>query len=126
MGLAKKNSIILVDYANQLRGEGKDSRMAMAEAGPVRLRPILMTSTATVMAAVPAALSLGPGGEIRAPMAVAVIGGIAVSTALSLFVVPAFYVAVDRGLLRVRSLFRPRKRQRGDREPGSPEGVGIG
>jgi multidrug efflux pump subunit AcrB len=105
MGIAKKNSIILVDYANQLRGEGLDSRTAMERAGPVRLRPILMTSVATVMAAVPAALSLGPGGEIRAPMAVAVIFGIVVSTALSLFVVPAFYLVTDRGIARVRRLF---------------------
>ena len=87
----------------------------MREAGPVRLRPILMTSTATVMAAVPAALSLGPGGEIRAPMAIAVIGGMAVSTALSLFVVPAFYVATDHGLSRVKklgSLFKSRASKR--------------
>jgi multidrug efflux pump len=111
MGIAKKNSIILVDYANHLRREGHDSRTAMERAGPVRLRPILMTSTATVMAAVPAALSLGPGGEIRAPMAVAVIGGIAVSTALSLFVVPAFYVVSDRGVARVGRLFARRRRQ---------------
>jgi multidrug efflux pump len=108
MGIAKKNSIILVDYANQLREAGKDSLAAMTEAGPTRLRPILMTSVATVMAAVPAALSLGPGGEIRAPMAVAVIGGMVLSTALSLFVVPAFYVVVDRAILRVRGMFGSR------------------
>jgi multidrug efflux pump subunit AcrB len=109
MGIAKKNSIILVDYANQLRREGHDTLTAMQRAGPVRLRPILMTSVATVMAAVPAALSLGPGGEIRAPMAVAVIGGIVVSTALSLFVVPAFYVVTDRVVARVGRLFTRRR-----------------
>jgi len=100
MGIAKKNSIILVDYANQLRERGvaNDATEAMRQAGPVRLRPILMTSGATILAAVPLALNLGPGGEVRAPMAIAVIGGVVVSTALSLVVVPAFYVMVDRFL----------------------------
>jgi multidrug efflux pump len=67
----------------------------MIEAGPTRLRPILMTSIATMMAAVPAASGLGAGSETRTPMAIAVIGGLVVSTALSLFVVPAFYVVAD-------------------------------
>lgn len=96
MGIVKKNSIILVDYANQLREEGADAKTAMLRAGPVRLRPILMTSVSTLMAAVPAALALGPGSEIRSPMAISVIGGLIVSTALSLLVVPAFYVVADR------------------------------
>jgi multidrug efflux pump subunit AcrB len=96
MGIVKKNSIILVDFANQLRDQGRSAPDAMLHAGPVRLRPILMTSVATFMAAVPPALQLGPGSEIRAPMAYAVIGGLIVSTALSLVVVPAFYVVADR------------------------------
>jgi len=97
MGIAKKNSIILVDYAQQLRAEGLNAHEAMMKAGPIRLRPILMTSLATMMAAVPSALSLGPGSETRGPMAIAIIGGLIVSTALSLMVVPAFYVVADRG-----------------------------
>jgi multidrug efflux pump len=97
MGIVKKNSIILVDYASELREkEGLDARTAMLRAGPVRLRPILMTAVATLMAAVPSALGLGPGAETRAPMADAVIGGLVLSTALSLLVVPAFYVVADR------------------------------
>ncbi len=96
MGIVKKNSIILVDYTNQLKGKGLSTLEALERAGPVRLRPILMTSIATMMAAVPAALSLGPGAEVRRPMAVAVIGGLVVSTALSLLVVPAFYLLADR------------------------------
>jgi len=96
LGIVKKNSIILVDYANQLREGGLGAREAMRQAGPVRLRPILMTSIATLMAAVPAALSLGAGAETRGPMAIAVIGGLVVSTGLSLLVVPAFYVVADR------------------------------
>ncbi len=96
LGIVKKNSIILVDYANQLREGGADAMQAMLEAGPVRLRPILMTSIATLMAAIPPALGLGPGAEIRTPMALAVIGGLIVSTVLSLLVVPSFYVVADR------------------------------
>lgn len=101
MGIAKKNSIILVDYTNKLRERGKGWREAVLEACPVRLRPILMTSTATIAGAAPAALSLGPGAELRLPMALSVIGGIAISTLFTLFVVPAFYGAVEdvRGLL---------------------------
>jgi hydrophobe/amphiphile efflux-1 (HAE1) family protein len=96
MGIVKKNSIILVDYANEVRGHDKcDAREAMRRAGPVRLRPILMTAVATLMAAVPSALGLGPGAETRGPMADAIIGGLALSTLLSLFVVPAFYVVAD-------------------------------
>jgi hydrophobe/amphiphile efflux-1 (HAE1) family protein len=102
MGIVKKNSIILVDYANQQREQGLDARAAMLAAGPVRLRPIMMTSIATMMAALPSALQLGPGAEIRAPMAIAVIGGLVVSTALSLLVVPAFYVLADRAVRAVR------------------------
>ncbi|WP_437774995.1 efflux RND transporter permease subunit [Sorangium sp. So ce1097] len=132
MGIVKKNSIILVDYALEVRGgHGKgeghvmDARAAMLRAGPVRLRPILMTSTATLMAAVPAALALGPGSEIRAPMAAAVIGGLVLSTALSLLVVPAFYVLADDVQGRVARL-RARRAQRrapaGPAHPAAPEG----
>ncbi|GMU65041.1 MAG: acriflavin resistance protein [Acidobacteriota bacterium] len=96
MGIVKKNSIILVDYTNQLRERGRDALAALLEAGPVRMRPILMTSTATMMAAVPVALGLGAGSETRAPMAIAVIGGLIVSTVLSLLVVPGFYLLADR------------------------------
>ena len=97
MGIVKKNSIILVDYANEVRAEGHlGAREAMLKAGPVRLRPILMTAVATLMAAVPSAMGLGPGSETRGPMADAVIGGLVLSTALSLLVVPAFYVVADR------------------------------
>jgi multidrug efflux pump subunit AcrB len=96
MGIVKKNSIILVDYANNYKGQGLSARDAMEKAGPIRLRPILMTATATMMAAIPPALGLGPGSEIRVPMAIGVIGGLVVSTILSLIVVPSFYVIADR------------------------------
>jgi hydrophobe/amphiphile efflux-1 (HAE1) family protein len=103
MGIVKKNSIILVDYTNQLRERGLDTLSALLKAGPVRLRPILMTSTATMMAAIPPAAGIGSGSEIRAPMGVAVIGGLIVATVLSLLVVPAFYLVTDRIRERVRS-----------------------
>ena len=108
MGIAKKNSIILVDYANRKREEGLEPSAAMETAGPVRLRPILMTSIATLMAAVPAALGLGEGSETRVPMAIAVIGGLVLSTTLSLLVVPAFYVLAERAVRKLRRLFRPK------------------
>ncbi|MBN2439085.1 MAG: efflux RND transporter permease subunit, partial [Deltaproteobacteria bacterium] len=98
MGIVKKNSIILVDYANQFREQGLNASEAMHKAGPIRLRPILMTAIATLMAAVPPALGIGPGSEIRMPMAIAVIGGLVLSTILSLVVVPSFYVVADRGV----------------------------
>ncbi|WP_437275026.1 efflux RND transporter permease subunit [Sorangium sp. So ce375] len=145
MGIVKKNSIILVDHAIEVRrdgghtahegadregadgdgaGEAIDARGAMLRAGPVRLRPILMTSIATLMAAVPSALALGPGAEIRAPMAAAVIGGLVVSTALSLLVVPAFYVVADDVQGRV-ARFRARRREHhapaGPAHPAAPE-----
>jgi hydrophobe/amphiphile efflux-1 (HAE1) family protein len=102
MGIVKKNSIILVDYTNQLRERGLDTLNALLKAGPVRLRPILMTSIATMMAAIPPAAGIGSGSEIRAPMGVAVIGGLIVATVLSLLVVPAFYLVTDRIAARLR------------------------
>ncbi|MFP5247474.1 MAG: efflux RND transporter permease subunit, partial [Thermoanaerobaculia bacterium] len=105
MGIAKKNSIILVDYAVQAQRDGASALDAMLKAGPIRLRPILMTTMATMMAAIPPALALGPGAETRGPMAVTIIGGLVVSTALSLLVVPAFFVVADRIKTKLATLF---------------------
>jgi len=91
MGIVKKNSILLVDFTNQMRAQGKPVREALEMACPVRLRPILMTSLATVAAAIPPALAVGPGAEVRIPMSVTVIGGVIVSTVFTLFVVPCVY-----------------------------------
>ncbi|MBI1910121.1 MAG: efflux RND transporter permease subunit [Deltaproteobacteria bacterium] len=96
MGIAKKNSILLVDFTNQMRRQGKPLQEALMTACPVRLRPILMTSVSTIAAAIPPALALGPGSETRIPMAIAVIGGVLVSTGLTLFVVPATYSLLAR------------------------------
>jgi hydrophobe/amphiphile efflux-1 (HAE1) family protein len=91
MGIVKKNSILLVEFTNQKRAEGMEVDEALRTACPIRLRPILMTSFATVAAALPAALAMGPGAELRIPMAVVVIGGVLFSTLLTLFVVPCAY-----------------------------------
>ena len=91
MGIVKKNSILLVDFTNQKRAEGFNTREALLAACPVRLRPIIMTSVATVAGAVPAAISKGQGSETMVPMAVAIIGGVIASTILTLFVVPCAY-----------------------------------
>jgi HAE1 family hydrophobic/amphiphilic exporter-1 len=96
MGIVKKNSILLVDFTNQSREQGRDARSALLEACPTRLRPILMTSIATISAAIPPALAIGPGAETRIPMALTIIGGVAVSTALTLFVVPCLYSLLSK------------------------------
>ncbi len=127
MGLVKKNSIILVDYTNQLRGEGLSVTDAVLKACPIRLRPILMTSIATVAGAVPAALGLGPGAETRAPMARGIIGGIVLSTLITLVLVPVFYVLVER--LRAASgrlLVVPEPREEPSRLPAVAEMAGVG
>lgn len=91
IGIAKKNSIMLVEFANQLRQRGMGKLESIKQAAELRFRPILMTSIATVTAAIPPALNFGPGAETRIPMALAVIGGVIVSTALTLIVVPILY-----------------------------------
>ena len=95
-GLVKKNSIILVDYTNHLRAEGHSLIDAVLIACPTRLRPILMTSLATIAGALPLAFGVGPGAETRAPLARSIIGGSVLSTAVTLIIVPLFYVLFDR------------------------------
>ncbi len=106
MGIVKKNSIILIDYTLQLKATGLTPLQAVSRAAPIRLRPILMTSAATLMAAVPAAVGLGQGSEVRTPMAISVIGGVILSTILSLLVVPCFYVFTDRVQTRLIAVYR--------------------
>lgn len=91
MGIVKKNAILLVEFTTLKRDQGMEKRAALVEACPQRIRPILMTSFATIAGAVPLAFSLGPGSEALGPMAIAVIGGTLVSTFLTLLVVPPFY-----------------------------------
>ncbi len=96
MGLVTKNAILLVDFANGERESGKSTFDALVAAGGIRLRPILMTTGATIFGMLPVAMALSEGGETRAPMAMAVIGGMLTSTVLTLVVVPVVYLLFDR------------------------------
>jgi HAE1 family hydrophobic/amphiphilic exporter-1 len=118
-GLVGKNAILLVDYTNHLRRAGLPRAEALLQAGPTRLRPILMTSSALILAMLPLAARLGDGGEWRAPLAMTVIGGLLTSTFLTLLVIPSVYTLVDdaQGLFgslpsRARHLVRAVRRQR--------------
>ena len=95
-GIVVNNAIVLVDLINQLRAHGKTQRDAIMEAGQARLRPILMTSLTTALGLLPMALGFGEGSEVRTPMAITVIGGLLVSTFLTLVVIPVVYSLLDR------------------------------
>ena len=94
-GLVTKNGILLIDYTNRLRDKGIERYEAVVTAGTIRLRPILMTAVTTIFGVLPIALGLGAGGEARAPLGVVVIGGMTVSTILTLVVVPVIYTLLD-------------------------------
>lgn len=95
MGLVKKNAILLVDFTNTLRERGLSRREAILQAGPIRLRPILMTTFAMVFGMLPVALGIGEGADLRAPMGIVLIGGLLTSLFLTLAVVPAAYDLFD-------------------------------
>ncbi|HSM50502.1 MAG TPA: efflux RND transporter permease subunit, partial [Thermoanaerobaculia bacterium] len=99
-GIVVNNAIVLVDYVNVLRQRGLARREALLTAGTVRLRPILMTTATTVLGLLPMALGIGDGAELRTPMAVTVIAGLAVSTLLTLVVIPVVYDRLDALLAR--------------------------
>lgn len=110
MGIVKKNSILLIEFTNTVRDRGVvAAKEALIEACPIRLRPIIMTSAATISAAIPSALATGEGSETMKPMAICLIGGVFVSTVLTLFVVPCFYVLVDR--FRKRDIVRAKTKE---------------
>lgn len=97
MGIVKKNSIMLVEFANTLIDRHQlSTNEAMIQAGPIRLRPIIMTSLSTVAGAIPSAVAMGEGSETMRPMALTIIGGVLVSTVLTLFVVPVVYSLLDK------------------------------
>ncbi|HSZ25395.1 MAG TPA: efflux RND transporter permease subunit, partial [Cytophagaceae bacterium] len=91
IGLVTKNGILIVEFANQLREDGMEFKEAVLHASVARLRPILMTSIATALGAMPIALALGAGAKSRMPMGIVVVGGILFSLILTLFVIPAMY-----------------------------------
>jgi len=103
MGLVTKNAILLVDYTNQLRREGLAVKDALLKAGPVRLRPIIMTTIAMILGMMPSAFGNGDGSEFRAPISIATIGGLITSTLLTLVVVPVSYFLLARLLARIKA-----------------------
>ncbi|HET9066878.1 MAG TPA: efflux RND transporter permease subunit [Gemmatimonadales bacterium] len=105
VGLVTKNSILLVEYANQQRERGRERLEAILEAGRIRFRPILMTTVATIMGALPIAIGLGAGSSSRRPLGYAIVGGVAFSAAMTLLVVPVVWAMVER--LRSRRTPQP-------------------
>ena len=95
VGIVVKNGILLVDYTNVLRSRGLDRTTAVLQAGPTRMRPILMTASAAILGMLPLAIGIGKGSETQAPMATAIIGGLMTSTFLTLFIVPIIYTLFD-------------------------------
>ena len=94
-GIVVNNAIVLIDLINQLRAQGTPRREAIMEAGRARLRPIMMTTLTTVLGLLPMAIGVGEGAEVRAPMALTVIGGLIVSTLLTLVLIPVVYSLMD-------------------------------
>ncbi len=124
MGIVTKNAIMLVDYAIERRAEGMSRAEAVIDAGRKRARPIVMTTIAMVAGMVPSALGYGDGGEFRAPMAIGVIGGLIVSTALSLVFVPSFYTVMDDLSARVSRMLGRLLTPRGPAPAHPPSGLG--
>ena len=113
-GIVVNNGIVLIDYTNRLRRAGYDRRSAIVQAGQVRLRPILMTMLTTVLGLVPMALGWGQGAELRQPMAISVIGGLAFSTLLTLILIPVVYDLIDRKHFQADAVGVSGERQRTD------------
>jgi HAE1 family hydrophobic/amphiphilic exporter-1 len=108
-GIVVNNAIVLIDYTRQLRREGMSAREALLEAGPVRLRPITMTTLTTVLGLIPMAIGWGEGAEIRTPMAITVIGGLTLSTLLTLILIPVVYEWIEGGPVREKEAARTRE-----------------
>jgi HAE1 family hydrophobic/amphiphilic exporter-1 len=113
-GIVVNNAIVLIDYTNTLRKRGMSSTDALIAAGPVRLRPILMTTLTTILGLVPLMLSRGDGSEIQSPMAIVIIFGLIFSTVVTLLFVPVMYSLLDQGAAKLREAWHKRKGERGD------------
>jgi HAE1 family hydrophobic/amphiphilic exporter-1 len=109
-GIVVNNAIVLIDYINTLKKQGLERNDAIISAGPVRLRPILMTALTTLFGLLPLAFGIGEGSETQAPMATVVIGGLLVSTFLTLIIVPIIYTLFDDlGMKIIKKLKRGSK-----------------
>jgi HAE1 family hydrophobic/amphiphilic exporter-1 len=106
-GIVDNDAVVKIDFINQMRREGLPLREAILAAGHARLRPILMTTVTTLLGVLPMSLALGRGAELRAPLAVAIFGGLVTSTALTLVVLPVIYEAVEEARARVVAWLRP-------------------
>ena len=129
MGLVTKNAILLIDYTNTLMSKGKSRHDALLEAGPTRLRPILMTTLAMIGGMLPTALALSEGSETRSPMAITVIGGLILSTMLTLIVIPVMFTLVDDVWHAIKRRISPNSVQNllneGVFEEASPATTGV-
>ncbi len=130
VGLVGKNAILLVDYTNTLRARGRSRHDALVEAGPIRLRPIMMTTLALILGMLPVALAIGRGSEFRETIGIIIIGGISLSTVLTLVVIPCSYTILDDASIALGKLLS--RNRDGDDDggsrpltSGSPEGEAI-
>jgi len=121
IGLVGKNAILLVDYTNTLRGRGRTRHDAIVESGPTRLRPILMTTLALILGISPVALAFGRGSEFRQTIGIVIIGGISLSTLLTLVVIPCSYKIFDDFSLYIGRIFRRDGRQKPEEPREEPQ-----
>ena len=101
IGLVAKNGILIVEFANELQLEGRSAARAAFEAATLRFRPILMTSISTILGAFPLAVATGAGAESRNPLGLVIVGGLGLSTVITLFVIPIVYILMDEACLRL-------------------------
>ena len=116
IGIVKKNAIMMIDFALEVERSGKSAEEAIYEAGLVRFRPIMMTTMAAMLGALPLAVGTGVGSEIRRPLGVAIVGGLIVSQALTLYTTPVVYLYMDKFKDWVISLMPGRKKKAAKRE----------
>jgi multidrug efflux pump len=119
VGLVTKNSILIVEFANRLRERGAEPFEAVSSAARIRFRPVMMTALSTIAGILPIAIGLGAGGEARAPLGVAVVGGMAFATLLTIFVIPVVYLGFARLEGRIAAYSAPRAQRSG------PDGAGA-